>query len=329
MCTSLAVRDHGPLFGRNLDLEYAFGEQVVITPRRYPFSFRMRAPLSEHLAMIGMAAVAAGYPLYAEAMNEAGLYMAGLNFPGNAFYPPAPEDGAEAVAPYELIPLVLGSCRCLDQARRLLESIRLAAVPFAPGYPQAPLHWHIADASGCLVMEATRDGVHLYEDPAGVLTNNPPFPWQQANLNNYMHLSPRPPENRFAPGLPLCATGQGMGAVGLPGDWSPASRFVRACFLKENSLWGQTQEEAVTQFFHLLDGVAMVRGSVITPEEKPDITTYSCCIDASTGIYYYKTYTNNQITAVHLHGEDLDGDQLRTFALNVRQQIAHCNRETL
>lgn len=327
MCTSLAARSVGPLFGRNLDLEYSFGEQVVITPRRYPFPFRLREPLPQHYALIGMATVANNYPLYAEAMNEKGLYMAGLNFPGNAYYPPAEDGDTQAVTPYELIPLILGRCADLAQARQILEGLCLAAIPFAPGYPLAPLHWHIADASGCLVMEATRDGIHLYEDPAGVLTNNPPYPLQLANLNNYMHLSARSPENRFAPGLDLHTVGQGMGAIGLPGDWSPQSRFVRACFLKENALWGDAPEEAVGEFFHILDGVAMVRGSVITPEGKPDITTYSCCIDASTGIYYYKTYGNNQISAVHLHGADLEGEQLSCFPLIAGQQICHVNAE--
>lgn len=325
MCTSLAALSCGPLFGRNLDLEYSFGEQVVITPRRFVFSFHLRPDLPEHFAMIGMATVARDYPLYAEAMNEQGLYMAGLNFPGNAYYPAPAEGDTQAVTPYELIPLVLGSCANLAQARQLLSTLRLAAIPFAPGYPLAPLHWHIADASGCLVMEATRDEIHLYDDPVGVLTNNPPYPLQLANLNNYMHLSARPPENRFAPALDLRAVGQGMGAIGLPGDWSPQSRFVRACFLKENSLWGNTPQEAVTQFFHILNGVAMVRGCVITPEEKPDITTYSCCIDASRCIYYYKTYGNNRIAAVYLHGENLDGEQLRAYPLEQEQQIYPVN----
>ena len=323
MCTSLAAQCPEPLFGRNLDLEYSFGEQVVVTPRRYPFRFHRREPLLRHQALIGMATVAQGYPLYAEAMNEAGLYMAGLNFPGNAFYPPVPEEG-EAVAPYELIPLVLGSCATLAQARRLLENLRLAAIPFAPGYPLAPLHWHLADATGRLVAEPTAEGLRLYDDPAGVLTNNPPFPWQLQNLSNYMHLSPRPPENRFAPGLPLEAFGQGLGAVGLPGDWSPPSRFVRACFLLENADWGETAESAVTEFFHILDAVAMVRGAVMTPEGKPDITTYSCCLDPA-GVMYYKTWGNNQVTAVDMHKEELDAADLKVFPLRTDQHILQEN----
>lgn len=325
MCTSITVSSPLCLHGRNLDLEYSFGEQVVITPRGYPFTFRRRPSLPRHFAMIGMANVAQNTPLYAEAVNEKGLYMAGLNFPGNAWYPPQEEVVGEAVTPYELIPLVLGQCETLAQAKELLSSVQLVGIPFAPGYPLAPLHWHIADATGALVAEPMQDGLHLYEDPAGVLTNNPPFPYQLTALNNYQHLSPKPAENRFAAALPLAPYGQGMGAIGLPGDFSPQSRYVKACFLKANTVWGDTPLSAVAQFFHILDGVAMVRGSVRTPEDKCDITIYSCCIDAEHGIYYFKTYDNNRIRAVHLHAEDLETDTLFTFPLKDRQDVEHLN----
>ena len=315
MCTSIAMQQGGGYFGRNLDLEYSFGEQVAVTPRRYPLRFHRQPAMERHLALIGMAHVTGGCPLYAEAMNEKGLYMAGLNFPGNAWYDPDPPADCDAVAPYELIPWVLGSCATLEQARARLARFRPLGVPFAPGLPLSPLHWHIADPTGALVLEATREGVFLYDDPVGVLTNNPPFPFHQANLCQYQGLSPRPAENRMAPGLSLPPFGQGMGAVGLPGDFSPASRYVKAAFLKLNSPDPGSEEERVVQFFHLLEGVAMVRGSVVTPEGREDITTYSCCISAGAGVYYYKTYGNSRITAVRLAGAGLAGDALTLYPL--------------
>ena len=221
MCTSIAMQQGGGYFGRNLDLEYSFGEQVAVTPRRYPLRFHRQPAMERHLALIGMAHVTGGCPLYAEAMNEKGLYMAGLNFPGNAWYDPDPPADCDAVAPYELIPWVLGSCATLEQARARLARFRPLGVPFAPGLPLSPLHWHIADPTGALVLEATREGVFLYDDPVGVLTNNPPFPFHRANLCQYQGLSSRPAENRMAPGLSLPPFGQGMGAVGLPGDLFP------------------------------------------------------------------------------------------------------------
>ena len=319
MCTSLSFT-RPALFGRNLDLEVSFGEQVAIAPRGFAFPFHHRPPMTSHFAMIGMASVAAGIPLYAEAVNEKGLYMAGLNFPGNAFYfPDAPS--REHVAPYELIPLVLGSCATLAQARALLEGVRLAAVPFGPGYPLAPLHWHIADATGSLTAEPMADGLHLHENPVGVLTNNPPFPFHRMALNSFQGLSPRQPVNTFAPDLALQPYGQGMGAIGLPGDASPMSRFVRAAFLKAHAAFGGDSAENVMQFFHILDAVAMVRGTVVTPEEKYDETIYSCCVDAASLTYYYKTYANSRVCAVRLTGDACQGAGLRLFPLERQADI--------
>ena len=218
MCTSLAFPERG-LYGRNLDLEYHFGEQVVLTPRKFPFAFHHHPALAEHYALLGMASLAGGVPLYAEAANEKGLYMAGLNFPGNAHYFAAPKEGALNLAPYELFPLVLGQCATVAEARQLLEQVHLVAEPFGPGYPLAPLHWQIAGPDGVLVAEPMADGLHLYEDAWGVLTNNPPFPWQQMNLNQYRGLSPATPENRFAPARELEVFGQGLGGLGLPEKW--------------------------------------------------------------------------------------------------------------
>ena len=323
MCTSIAMFQKGGCFGRNLDLEYSFGEQVAVMPRRFPLVFRQQPARAQHLAMIGMANVAGNCPLYAEAVNEKGLYMAGLNFPGNAWYPPQVPDGFDAVAPYELIPWVLGSCETLAQARERLARFRPLGIPFAEGMPLAPLHWHIADSAGAAVLEATREGVFLYDDPVGVLTNNPPFPFHQMNLRQYQTLSPNPPENRLAPGVDLEPFGQGMGAIGLPGDASPASRYVRAAYYKLNSPLPEDEAAQVTQFFHLLDAVSMVRGGVATPEGRYDITTYSCCCCA--GVYYYKTYGNNRITAVRLAGTDLDGESLSLFPLRVQQDVVYEN----
>lgn len=314
MCTSIAFWDRG-LFGRNLDLEYHFGEQVVITPRDHTFTFHHRAPLAHHHALIGMASVAQNTALYAEAANEKGLYMAGLYFPGNAHYFADPAPDVLNLAPYELIPLVLGSCATAAEARTLLAGVRLVAQPFAPGYPLAALHWQVAGPDGSFIMEPREDGLHFYDDTVGVLTNNPPYPYQRMNLNNYRGLSPRTPDNTFAPGLDLPVYGQGLGGLGLPGDASPMSRFVKAAFLRQNAVFPDERPAQVTQFFHLLDAVSMVRGSVITPEGRCDETTYACCIDTREGVYYYHTYDSGCLHAVRLTEETATGTALRCLPL--------------
>ncbi len=325
MCTSIAMAWGGGYFGRNMDVEYSFGEQAVILPRRCPLQFWRQPAQAEHYALIGMAHVAGGRPLYAEAANEKGLYMAGLNFPHSACYPAQPPAGADAVAPYELIPWLLGSCATLAEARAKLAHFQPLGLPLAQGLPLAPLHWHIADGSGALVLEAARDGVRLYEDPVGVLTNEPPFPFHQANLRQYQHLSPRPPENRLAPGLPLAPFGQGMGAVGLPGDASPASRYVRAAFHKLNAPDPGEELARVSDFFHLLDTVAMPRGSVATPEGKWDVTSYACCFSADAGVYYYKTRTNSRLCALRLAGAPLDAAAPLLYPLQREEDVRFVN----
>lgn len=325
MCTSLTFQTSDFYFGRNLDLEYNFGEKIVITPRQYPFIFKFAGTLSEHYAIIGTAQITDGCPLYAEAVNEKGLCLAALNFPGNAVYAETPESGKTNLAPFELFGFLLGTCATVKEAEEKLKAVCITHTAFKDGYPVAPLHWHIADKDRSLVLECIKDGMHLYENPVGVLTNNPPFPFQLTNLQNYMHLTSNPPENRFAPALKLAPYGQGMGALGLPGDASPASRFVRAAFCKWNSELPSGEEASVTQFFHILDNVAMVAGSVRTPENKLDRTTYASCINASRGIYYYKTYNNNQISAVSMHKTDLDGCAPVVFEQVNRQQICYQN----
>lgn len=321
MCTCITYKTGDVYFGRNLDLEYRFGEKVVITPGKFRLTFQMMPDLKEHYAMIGMASVQGGYPLYAEAVNEKGLGMAGLNFPGNAVYRRA-EKGKVNAAPYELIPWILGGCETTDQARALLEKVNIVDLPFSKELPSAPLHWMIADMERAIVLESVSDGIHIYDNPYGVLTNNPPFPYYQYQLGYYRSLSGKGKENLFFAGrLDEPAYGQGLGAVGLPGDFSPASRFVKAAFLKWNSVSGEDEMSSVSQFFHILDGVAMVRGAVVTEEERYDITTYSCCVNVNRGIYYYKTYENSRIQAVRLTEKNHDEKSLSVFELQEEQNV--------
>lgn len=325
MCTSIAMKTRDFYFGRNMDLEYDFGQRVVITPRSFPFAFRRAGEMQSHYAMIGMASVADGYPLYAEAMNEKGLGMAGLNFPDNAYYPPEEADGKANVSPFELIPWVLGQCETVAQARQLLEKTHLIAIPFSEAIPLATLHWHIADAESSLVLESTREGMKLYDNPVGVLTNNPPFDFQLTNLRQYLNLTPLEPENRFSAEVELVPFGRGFGGIGLPGDFSPASRFVKAAFLRQNSVCDGEEASSVSQFFHLLDAVAMPKGIVAAGGEDCETTRYACCISAKRGIFYYKTYANSQLTAVDMRKENLDGTELLEFPLVLEQQVAWAN----
>ncbi len=324
MCTAVTYETRSFYFGRNLDLDCSYGESVAVTPRRCPFSFCRMGNMPTHYAIIGMAHVCEGYPLYYDATNEAGLSMAGLNFPGNAVYHPE-TPGRDNVAPFEFIPWVLGQCATLAQARALLERLNLTPLSFRGRFPVATLHWFLASRDGALTVESVAEGLRVYENPVGVLANNPPFPWHMTNLVNYMSLSSRPPENNLDPGLKLEPHSLGMGALGLPGDLSSPSRFVRAAFTRLHSRSGPEEAESVSQFFHILGSVAQTQGCVDLGEGRCERTVYSSCCNADTGVYYYTTYGNPQPTAVHLRREALDGSELAAYPLRTRRQVFQQN----
>ena len=320
MCTAATYRTKDFYFGRTLDYEFSYGEEITVTPRNYPFSFRYLPEKREHYAIIGMAHVEEDYPLYYDAVNEKGLGMAGLNFVGNAVYGEVRE-GKENVAVFELIPYILSQCENTEEARELLGKIQITDTRFKEQLPNGRLHWIIADKTEAITVESVTEGLKIYENAPGVLTNNPPFPMQMFQLNNYMQLSSRQPENLFSDQLSLETYSRGMGALGLPGDLSSASRFVRVAFTKLHARSGEGEADSVGQFFHILGSVDQTRGCCELENGKYEITIYTSCCNATKGIYYYTTYTNRQITAVDMHREKLDGTELIRYPMLEEEQI--------
>lgn len=320
MCTAATYKTKDFYFGRTLDYEFSYGDEVTVTPRNFPFNFRHLENVESHYAIIGMAHVIENCPLYYDAVNEKGLGMAGLNFVGNADYKePAPDK--DNVAQFEFIPWILCQCSTVKEARALIEKINLVNTPFSKELPVAQLHWIIADRNEAITVESVKDGIKVYDNPVGVLTNNPPFDEQMFQLNNYMHLSPRSPQNNFSDKLDLNVYSRGMGALGLPGDLSSPSRFVRVAFTKMNSVSGDSESESVSQFFHILGSVDQQRGCCDVGGGKFEITIYTSCCNADKGIYYYTTYENHQITGVNMFSENLDGAELIRYPLIQGEQI--------
>ncbi len=319
MCTAISflTRDH--YFGRNLDYDFSYHETVTITPRRFLLPFRHQKPLSTHYAMIGMAFIQQNYPLYYDATNEKGLSIAGLNFPGNATYQPF-NYTRDNITPFELTPWILGQCATVKEAKNLLSRLTLLNENFSDTLPLSPLHFMVSDRKESLVIEPLKDGLKIYDNPIGVLTNNPPFDYQLTNLINFRNLTREEPKSRFAEHLPLDPYSRGMGAIGLPGDLSSASRFVRASFVKLNSVCSESEEESVGQFFHLLSAVEQPKGCCRV-EENFEYTIYSSCCNTDRGVYYYTTYENRRITGVDMHRENLDGDTLITYPLRKAPSI--------
>ncbi|MEX2785209.1 choloylglycine hydrolase [Streptococcus sp. H49] len=320
MCTAITFSTKNHYFGRNFDYEISYNEVVTITPRNYPFVFRKADSIDHHYAIIGITANVKEYPLYYDAMNEKGLAMAGLNFPDNADYKPFAE-GKDNITPFEFIPWILSQCSTVAEAKELLARINLVNINFSPELPLSPLHWLLADKDEAIVIESVKEGLKLYDNPAGVLTNNPPFDYQLFNLNNYRALSVATPENHFSDQMDLDVYSRGMGGIGMPGDLSSASRFVKVAFTRLNSVSGSSESESISQFFHILGSVEQQMGLCQVGEHKYEHTIYSSCCNLDTGVYYYRTYNNSQITGVDLTKEDLNGSQTVTYPIIDEQQI--------
>lgn len=320
MCTAITYKTKDFYFGRTLDYEISYGDEVTITPRNYEFNFRHKQNIKNHYAIIGMAYVTENYPLYYEAVNEKGLGIAGLNFVGNAQYNKKIK-GKDNITQFEFIPWILSQSTTVKEAKKLIEKINFLDEPFSTNLPLAQLHWIISDSIESITVEAVKDGIKIYENPVGVLTNNPTFDKQMFELNNYMNLSTKSPKNTFAKSLNLEKYSRGMGAIGLPGDLSSQSRFIRAAFVKLNSVSKEEEKESVSQFFHILNSVEQQRGCCELDDGIFEITIYTSCCNASKGIYYYTTYDNHQITAIDMHKENLNSENLIRYPLIKDEQI--------
>lgn len=321
MCTSVCAAFGDRYFGRNLDVELSYGESVVVMPRGYVFNFREMPSVKNPYAIIGMAKVVDGIPLFFDGFNEKGLAVAGLAFAGNADYKNASET-YDNIASFEFIPWILLQCENITQVKDLLGRINITDTCFNKSLPPTPLHFMISDRECSIVVECVKEGVMVYDNPVEVLTNNPPFPLQLFNLNNYMALSPDPPINNFHKSLSLEKYSRGMGALGLPGDLSSQSRFVKAVFTKMNSI---NENSAVSQMFHILYSVYQQKGCVCLEKGVYEYTEYTSCCNLTKGIYYYTTYNNHQITAVELNKENLDGHSIIEYPLVKENQILKVN----
>lgn len=306
MCTVINHKSEDHYFGRNLDWQFSYGEKIVLTPRNYEFNFRAKDNVKAGCAMMGMGLVIDGYPLYFDAVNESGLCMAGLNFPSNAVYFPPVKD-KDNIAPFELIPWVLSQAKTAKDAKELLLNTNVLNEQFSDDMELAPLHWIISDSGMSITAESTKDGLHIYDNPTGVLTNNPTFDIHMHNLNNYMYLSPEQPRNTFSDKLVPDIYSGGMGTIGLPGGMSSEDRFIRASFLSLNAVECDGETACVSQVLSVLSAVMQIKGAAKT-DNGYNYTVYSICCNADKGIYYYKTYESYDVLSFDMHEYDLNSD---------------------
>ena len=300
MCTSIALAGADFCFGRTLDLGRDFGDGPITTPRNHTISFRCGEVTRRHYAFIGMATVIDGCPLYADGMNECGVCIAALEFRGNAYYPTIPSSGRRGVAPFEVIPYLLSKCESLSGVQRELERICIVDVPFNDEVANSPLHWHIADQSGSLVLESTKCGMKVYENRHNVLANNPPFPFHRDNCTLYLNSTNQRADNDSV----FC---NGVMGHGIPGDYTSPSRFVRAAWLTR---YARCDNDGEGILYSLLSSVAPPRGTIISEDGEEHYARYTCVMCPNTLSYSYKRAFCTEIQRTCIKKESLDGETL-------------------
>lgn len=314
MCTAIVSWGAFPTLGRTLDLEYSYGESALLTPRQFPLSFLHAAPCSSHPAILGVGILRNDTPLYYDAFNEHGLWAAALNFPGNAVYS-APQEGRLNLASFELIPWLLSSCHSLREAELALSEITVTNDGFSEELPPSPLHWMVADLHGALTVEATAEGLRVYPNGIGVLTNSPPFPYQLWRLSEHRGLSAEAPPCRLLSDRELPIHTRGLGGMGLPGDFSSTSRLIRAAFVLRFTAHGGDVDAEVNRWFRMADTVSIPDGCVRTESGEAVRTVYASCAHPLTASLYTSTYERRSPVCHRMTEENIQGDRLGIWAL--------------
>lgn len=324
MCTAVTFNSNHFYFGRNFDWSYSYGEQIVVMPGNYILNCSDGTVINHHYSVVGMALQREGYPLFFDGTNEMGLSMAGLHFPGNAHYCKAKE-GFVNIASYELIGRVLSTFKSASEAADFLKNVNITDDSFAPGLPPSPLHWIMADEKNCYTIEPVRDGLNISENPLGVLTNNPPFDYHMHNAANYLNLTSGEPVGSFCTFAGIAPYSNGLGAFGLPGDMSSASRFVRAVFVKNHIIPGDDVIGDISAFFKILSSSSVPKGTVQTACRENSGTIYSSCCDTHSGVYYCRVAANDRICAVDMHRENTEGTSVIAYSVPLGQDILGLN----
>lgn len=315
MCSGIRFSDNNGhmYFGRNLDWSTGYGEKVVITPRNYKYNSAFLGELPMKSAVIGMAIIEENVPLYFDCANEAGLAIAGLNFPGYAEYEKTAVDGKTNVSAYEFPLWVAMNFSTVDEAEAALKNVAIVDKPINDKFPSSLLHWIIGDKDRSIIVEYTKDGMEIFHNDVDVLTNQPGYNWHHENLRNYLNLdSPEPAKVtwRDATFVPF---GSGSLMRGIPGDYYSPSRFVRLAYLNTHYPVKDTEEENVSRLFHSLAGVSMIDGAAAMGDGNFEKTIYTGGFSSATNTYYYNTYDDPAIKKVSLNDNDLNSDKLSSF----------------
>ncbi len=324
-CTGIQINpaDGSVICARTLEFGMDLASSVIVIPRglTYVGSTPDGEPGHAWTTRYGTAgANAFGMPIVIDGTNERGLGIGAFYFPDYAQYENvSASDLDKTLAPWELPTFLLGTCATVAEAVDAAHAVRVAAVVQRDMGIVPPCHFVVHDASGkWAVLEYVDGTLHVHDNPLGVFTNSPTFDWHLTNLRNYVNLRVAnvPPVEML--GVRLSGFGQGNGLVGLPGDFTPPSRFVRAVAFTQSATPTKTAREGVLQAFHILNQFDIPRGAVRSEENgqtHDDYTLWTSAADLANHRYYFRTYANSRVRVVELDKLDLDAPKIKTISM--------------
>lgn len=330
-CTGikLVANDGSTVHGRTLEFGKPIDTSIAFIPRGYPFVGT--PPQGKGLnfkakyAVIG--AIAFDEISILDGINEKGLSVGTFYFPGFAGYTETTsENRSKSLSPTEFPNWIITQFATVEEVRAALPSVVIAPTPLkdwenAP----PPLHYVVFDLSGkSIVIEPVAGQLKIYDNPLGILTNSPEFPWHMTNLRNYIHLSTTNPAPIEIDGVKLSAFGHGAGMMGMPGDFTPPSRFVRAALYSHAADIPENIDEAILQVFHVLNQFDIPKGALRGTEEGKtyyDYTLLTSARDPHNLRYYFKNYEDQSIRVVDLKAFDFNGKSVKRLPVTGKEKI--------
>jgi choloylglycine hydrolase len=333
-CTGieLIAADGSVIHARTLEFGIDLKSEVMMVPRGYSRTGttpdgKPGKTWTAKYASLG--ANALGMPILIDGLNERGLAVGLFYFPTTAKYQPyAPSDAPRTIAPWEVGSYILENFATVDEVRANLPNIVVPGVVLAAWKFSPPAHYVVHDAAGkSIAIEYTDGKLNIYDNPLGVMTNSPGFDWHMTNLRNYVNFSMSDLPPAQVGSVKLVPFGQGTGMLGLPGDFTPPSRFVRAVAFSQSALPSQTGYEAILQAFHILDNFDIPKGSSRAPDKDEhgnvvaDYTLWTSAIDLKAERFYFRTFENSQIRMVDLTKQKVDGKDIVTWSMKGGEEV--------
>lgn len=330
-CTGikLQAKDGSVVYGRTLEFGKELNSQIVVIPRNYHYDGMTpnhQQGLSWTTRYASVGTNGSELPDVIDGVNEKGLAVGLFYFPGYAEYQPvAAADYPVTIAPWQLGSWILGNFASVAEVKQHIHDIKVADVVLPAWGITPPLHYIVADKTGkSIVLEYVNGQLNVYDDPIGVLTNAPDFSWHLTNLRNYIHLSSENVNGIDVDNLKLTPTGQGSGMMGLPGDFTPPSRFIRAFVLSRYAMQTDDAITTVGQVFHILNQFDIPKGAIQQSSNGHityNYTQWTSAADLTHSIYYIHTENDRRVRYIDLNKQDLNAKQIVYIPLDQQQDM--------